>query len=416
MFSSTLRSIFGGDIHSSSTAVGLTDADINRLDTDLLLVEESISHISNGARRLAQGMRPLMNQWSSLNDSLSTTAMTMEQRYQDLEDRCSHLEEKLRRSDARCHHLEMVIADLKSTCLASIDERFRHWEQRLRNANGAETKSADGHVVSPSLETRMVALEEGVRKALDVMLPRVNELLTRYEGDSDAPMRSPETVEVPTEKEELPTEREEVPTAGEEVPTAAAVSAYEELPAESPRWFFPWSDAAVDEDTKALCEAAKKGKLGKVLSLLHSGVNVNARDCIGYSALYVASIYGREKVIALLLRKGADVHCRGCGGKTALHCAAMNGHAACIPLLVQGGAHVRARDHSGWTPLHHASANGHPDAVRALLAVGARACARDTEGLTPADFARKPEVVNLLLGAGGNGHPLDIAYPAVSSL
>ena len=70
--------------------------------------------------------------------------------------------------------------------------------------------------------------------------------------------------------------------------------------------------------------------------------------------------------------------------------------------MIEAGVDVNAPDQQGITPLMAAAKNGDADLIRDLLAHGAIAKAKDKKGRTALDYARSPEVRNLL-SPGGPG-------------
>ncbi|KAH8585593.1 ankyrin repeat-containing domain protein, partial [Bisporella sp. PMI_857] len=82
------------------------------------------------------------------------------------------------------------------------------------------------------------------------------------------------------------------------------------------------------------------------------GLDVEAADSFGRTALHHASDNGHLEVVTLLLEKGADLEAADIYGKTALHHASRNGHLEVVTLLLEKGADVKARDKIyGQTPL-----------------------------------------------------------------
>jgi len=99
--------------------------------------------------------------------------------------------------------------------------------------------------------------------------------------------------------------------------------------------------------------------------LLRLGVDVNAKDNEGWTALLMAADQDRTSVAQALLEGGADVNARcACpgylsGGWTALMIAARDGHVGMVKMLVANRADVAIRNNGGETAL--TVANGHPD-------------------------------------------------------
>ena len=110
--------------------------------------------------------------------------------------------------------------------------------------------------------------------------------------------------------------------------------------------------------------AAADGNLVGAMQLLQRGVDVNARDPNGYTALTAAAVYGHRNVVKWLLGKGADVNAASMDGMTALMCAAYEGYPEVVRDLADKGADVNARTPEGdVTPLLFAALGNHPDVV-----------------------------------------------------
>ena len=92
---------------------------------------------------------------------------------------------------------------------------------------------------------------------------------------------------------------------------------------------------------KALCAAGRNGDAAKVRVLLERGVDVNAKDDRGFTALYFAVRGGHTPTVLALIEGGADVHMKGKYGGTVLDEAAGLGHVAIVRALTEAGANVR---------------------------------------------------------------------------
>lgn len=104
------------------------------------------------------------------------------------------------------------------------------------------------------------------------------------------------------------------------------------------------SGVAWAADAKDLVRAAQAGDTQRVSRYLAEGLNVNARDVFGMTALHEAALTGQAEVVRLLLEKGADVHAVGAERCTALHDAAMRNHVNIARMLLERGADVNAPD------------------------------------------------------------------------
>ncbi|MHA2303633.1 MAG: ankyrin repeat domain-containing protein, partial [Candidatus Thorarchaeota archaeon] len=102
----------------------------------------------------------------------------------------------------------------------------------------------------------------------------------------------------------------------------------------------------------SLQEAAARGNLDLVKSLIEDGIEVDYRE---------------------------DGFC-----KTALHRAAMSGHRDVVQYLLANGAQVDAwNNFPGGMPLHYAAEQGHKEIAELLIAHGADINAKDVQGRTP---------------------------------
>ncbi|HUU92884.1 MAG TPA: ankyrin repeat domain-containing protein [Phycisphaerae bacterium] len=112
--------------------------------------------------------------------------------------------------------------------------------------------------------------------------------------------------------------------------------------------------------------AAWFGHEAFVRLLLAHGVDLDAGDMDGDTALMSASERGHERVVDLLLGHGADVSLSNRFGCTALHKAAAGGYESIVVALLAHGADVNASDYRG-TAIHVAVTKGHAGVVRLLI-------------------------------------------------
>lgn len=146
--------------------------------------------------------------------------------------------------------------------------------------------------------------------------------------------------------------------------------------------------------------------------LLERGVNINAKDFKGMTALHYAAIYGRWTMIQPLKIKGADFEAKvepmpptPCG-LSALHIAAKNGDTGTVRELLRLGANIDEEDQwQAQTALCIAAEWGREDVVRLLTdngsAVdGSSKC--DASPLICACAAGHEAVVCLLLKKGAD--------------
>lgn len=82
-----------------------------------------------------------------------------------------------------------------------------------------------------------------------------------------------------------------------------------------------------------------------------SGVNPNAHDEHGRTALHIAAAKGYAEVVSTLLRHGAEPNQKDSLGNTPLHLAACTNHIQVVTLLLRAGTDVETLDNNGRTPM-----------------------------------------------------------------
>ena len=172
-----------------------------------------------------------------------------------------------------------------------------------------------------------------------------------------------------------------------------------------------------------ICIAVREGHLEILKLLLQNGVDVNARDNEGNSALLLASGFGRDDIVEFLLDHGADIYITNCNNATPLHIAAYYGHKKIVNYLLNYNIDINHKSNQGYgcTPLYHATETGDTELVDSLIKYGAKInihCGiRGTTPLCRAIIIGKLAMVELLLKSGANTnmhnkynlHPIEIA-------
>jgi uncharacterized protein len=192
------------------------------------------------------------------------------------------------------------------------------------------------------------------------------------------------------------------------------------------------------QSAASLANAAEKRDQAKIVALLKKGVDVNAAQADGMTALHWAAYHddvslarqflkagahaesanrygvtplslactnGNAQIVTMLLEAGADANAKRSGGETALMTAARTGKPGTVKALLAHGAKVNAGDRKGQTALMWAAAEGHADVVSILLAAKADFKTPLPSGFTPLLFAAREgrtEVVRVLLKAGAD--------------
>ncbi len=171
-----------------------------------------------------------------------------------------------------------------------------------------------------------------------------------------------------------------------------------------------------------VADAAMRGDVDRVRSLLRDGMDVNAAQGDGMTALHWAAELGDVEMANVLVYGGAFLEATTrLGGFTPLLAASRAGSAGVVSALLEAGADVGARTSTGETALHFAAGTGRDGAVRALLAHGAEVDAVDaSKGQTPLMFAaayNRPDVIRTLVehGADVSAQTHVVDYAAVAA-
>ncbi|WP_419950066.1 ankyrin repeat domain-containing protein [Candidatus Palauibacter sp.] len=156
-----------------------------------------------------------------------------------------------------------------------------------------------------------------------------------------------------------------------------------------------------------VAEAAMRGDLAAVRSLLAEGEDVNGALGDGMTALHWAAMKGRLDLAEVLIDAGADLEAgTRLGGHTPLHVASRAAQAPLVEALLAAGADAGAATTTGAAALHFAAATGSAGAIGALLRHGADPNVREPEwGQTPLMFAAaagRAGAVRALIDAGAD--------------
>src|SRR3970040_1777020 len=117
-----------------------------------------------------------------------------------------------------------------------------------------------------------------------------------------------------------------------------------------------------------VADAAQRGDVETVRTLLRQGADVNAAQGDGMTALHWAAQNGDVGMMRVLLYAGANVEATTrLGGYTPLHLAGREGAGEAVRVLLEGGSRPNAATSTGASAIHFAAAAGPPDPIRALL-------------------------------------------------
>ena len=177
--------------------------------------------------------------------------------------------------------------------------------------------------------------------------------------------------------------------------------------------------ALIDPSPERLVLAARYGQASAVNYLLDGGMDVNAKDAYGNTALIAAASNDQTEMVEALLARGANVNAANKKELTALMGAAVRGDYELVHRLIGAGADVNAKNNDGETALFMAVQYGHYTAAKVLLNGGANPNLRNTaranlpnSGYTPLIYSAThgltkeqidwAELAKLLLENGAN--------------
>ncbi|CAN4121402.1 unnamed protein product [Withania somnifera] len=132
---------------------------------------------------------------------------------------------------------------------------------------------------------------------------------------------------------------------------------------------------------------ALAGQIRFMDKLIEEGLDIDAADKEGQTALHHAVFGKKEAVISHLLRKGASPQVKDTDGITPLHYAVQVGAMQTVKMLIKYKVDVNVADYEGWTPLHVAMQSRNRDIAKILLVNGADKYRKNKDGKTPLDIS-----------------------------
>ncbi len=155
-----------------------------------------------------------------------------------------------------------------------------------------------------------------------------------------------------------------------------------------------------------VADAAEKGDIAKVRSLIASKADVNAPQADGATALEWAAYSNNLELADALIKAGANVKLANHDGATPMSLAATNGSAAMLKKLLDAGADVNERQPNGETPLMLAARTGNVDAIKVLIDrkadLNAKEKLRGTTALMWAAEQSHADAVKTLVASGAD--------------
>jgi ankyrin repeat protein len=164
------------------------------------------------------------------------------------------------------------------------------------------------------------------------------------------------------------------------------------------------------EDGLRLINAAEKGDIETVKSLLKEGVYIHSQDKVGRCALVAAAYKDNLEIVDLLIAAGADVNMKDDTLQSAYLISTSDGFTELLKKTLKAGADVHCTDSYNGTGLIRAADRGHVDIIRELLKTDIRVNHINRIGWTALHEAiilgdggkRHTEVVRLLVDAGAD--------------
>ena len=167
------------------------------------------------------------------------------------------------------------------------------------------------------------------------------------------------------------------------------------------------------EGFTALMKAADLGRTEIVDILIHNGAKYDARYKTKDGNTYLISFAraGLNDYISELLNQGADINWENQDNETALDAASKYGNVETVQLLLSKGADPDAGKEKGrGTAIHYAITSKQSEITKLLIEGGADINAKDAHGNTPlkkAAVLNQPDIARLLISKGAW---FDISY------
>ncbi len=167
----------------------------------------------------------------------------------------------------------------------------------------------------------------------------------------------------------------------------------------------------LNNPVQSLMTAASEGDPYLMLYLLQNGMDVNARDAMGQTALMKVMANPDRASLSILLKNGADTNLKDNKGQTALmlfKCPEED--ETLYELLLAETTDINAVDDNGNTALMYGAKQGYTMFVNDLLQQKASVNIQNNQGETALMLAAKggyKETLDVLLKAGANAHLKD---------
>lgn len=127
----------------------------------------------------------------------------------------------------------------------------------------------------------------------------------------------------------------------------------------------------------------------KLLTLVQLGIDFEATDKYGYTALIRAVYQGHTEIVEALIALKADLNAQDKDGNTALIWAIRREYTEIAKTLIFAEAAINVIDIYGNTALIWAAYKGHTEVVEVLIAAGANIYLANSEGKTAKDYIKE---------------------------
>ena len=144
----------------------------------------------------------------------------------------------------------------------------------------------------------------------------------------------------------------------------------------------------------SILDAAKGGNIAVVKQHISTGADVNVKNELGMTPLFLATGMGHKEIAEMLISKGADLNAKDKNGGTPLHIASSRDQMEIAQLLIASNAEVNAMilsgSYKGITPLDFATKFNRTE-IAALLRKHGGKTGKELKGGEPVVKAAKPE-------------------------
>ena len=174
-----------------------------------------------------------------------------------------------------------------------------------------------------------------------------------------------------------------------------------EMKSTLPRWFSVDSRNATGRTP--LMNAALKGNVQAVKSMIKRGADPSLTDYKGWNMLHFAAEGGDTDIISLIHTHLPNIDSKTDDGDTPLMLAALNGKLHAVKWFLEKGATVACEDKIGWNTLHSAAKGGDTDIISLIHTHLPNIESKTGEGHTPlmvAAFNGKLHAVKWFLEKG----------------